>query len=1134
MGAKSANEGDGDAPSQADAESDTFDALLRSAFRSTQALGTSTRATPPSLGSALCGGRLSLLRRLGEGGMGVVYEAFDREREARVACKTLNCIDAGRLYQLKNEFRSLADVMHPNVVRLYELFIDDRVCCFTMELVEGQPFDAWARPAGVLNAERLRSALSQLFSGVSAIHDAGKLHRDLKPSNVLVTPHGRVVVLDFGLVVDPELGGVGQTLADDRVSGTPAYMAPEQAAGKSATWASDYYAIGSMLFEALTGRLPFEGRIGEILAAKQRETPVGASELAPDVPEDLARLCSQLLAREPAQRPDRQALSAVVSGPHAAPHIPTGQRSTAPAQGAALELLGRESELLALREAYRAARAGETVVVFVSGESGVGKSALLEAFLNEQRSRGEALVFSGRCHERENVPYKAFDALIDAISRHLRKLPAHEAAALMPREVFALSRIFPVLERVPVIAASPKRDVPDPHDLKRRAFDAFAELIARMRDRAPLILMVDDLHWLDEDSLRFMRALFVQPEPAPVLLLCAHRSEDVQRNALLQSVRQAASDNPALDARTLDVGPLSHQALLELVKRLLPSGIAAERADVLAREAHGSPFFAGELARATMLCESGDAQLALARALTLHVSALPTEAQQLLSVVALAGQPLSPVLAIKAAGLAEGHAHVDHLRSEQLVRVSLGRSGERTIECYHDKIREQVAASLNAARSRELAHALSETLLAEADADAELLARLLQLAGRTSEAAEHEARAADRAFATLAFDRAARLYLSAIERGNFAGSELGRLRTQRARALAHAGYGERAATAFLDAARAAPPAVVHGLERSAGEQYLLCGDLERGRVLLARALRHFGIPFPRSLSGALASVAWSRTRMRLSNLRLVESVRVDAQTLQELEVLRTVTHGLIRSDQLRAADFCARWVLRALDAGNALELARALAWELLLSSMMGADDERVTELATLCERFSVQTDDRLSLFMLAFARGYHRLMTLNQPVQALPELDRALELLNANPSATTSYDRAWVQSFRATSLHLCGRIAMAGEIAFAQLEDALARGDRTVGAMFTNLVCYAHLAGDRPEQAAKAVEAAELHLRSGEHHLQHFLWLSGQPLPALYQGHARRAWYAAERQREWFLSSFAGRFMHPGMLEHMA
>lgn len=237
-----------------------FDAHLRDAARvsSLRPLGAATQP----IGTSLASGRFSIVRRLGAGGMGVVYEAFDRERNARVALKTVHELDSSSLYQLKNEFRALADVAHPCLVGLHELFAEGDSWYFTMDLVDGVPFDAWVRSqAAGVDAPRLRASLRQLSAAVGAIHAAGKLHRDLKPSNVLVTPDGRVVVLDFGLAVDRELGGVGHTIADEHVCGTPAYMAPEQAAGALASAASDFYAIGVMLFEALTGRLPFEGQL---------------------------------------------------------------------------------------------------------------------------------------------------------------------------------------------------------------------------------------------------------------------------------------------------------------------------------------------------------------------------------------------------------------------------------------------------------------------------------------------------------------------------------------------------------------------------------------------------------------------------------------------------------------------------------------------------------------------------------------------------------------------------------------------------------------------------------------------------------------------------------------------------------
>ena len=148
--------------------------------------------------------RFTVRRRLGMGGMGVVYEVDDTARREIVALKTLRRTTAVDIYRLKREFRSLADVVHRNLVSLYELFADDDQCFFTMELVPGENFVDYVRGTGEAGRsdERVVSAVRQLVEGILILHRMGKLHRDIKPSNVLVTPDGRVVILDFGLVTE--------------------------------------------------------------------------------------------------------------------------------------------------------------------------------------------------------------------------------------------------------------------------------------------------------------------------------------------------------------------------------------------------------------------------------------------------------------------------------------------------------------------------------------------------------------------------------------------------------------------------------------------------------------------------------------------------------------------------------------------------------------------------------------------------------------------------------------------------------------------------------------------------------------------------------------------------------------------
>lgn len=268
--------------------------------------------------------RFAVQRCLGSGSFGTVYEAFDRERGTSVALKVLRQPDPAAIYRFKKEFRALADVTHPNLVELYELWSEGARWFFTMELVDGVDFLSHVRgetspplrvssaigPSGESEAEtldvespapladrtptldwgRLRSSLLQLAEGLSALHASGRVHRDIKPQNVLVARDGRVVILDFGLVAELTPAPMDRSTGLHAV-GTPAYMSPEQARELAVSEASDWYSVGVILYEALTGVLPFQGQTIELLARKLQEQPIPPRELAPGVPADLDLLC---------------------------------------------------------------------------------------------------------------------------------------------------------------------------------------------------------------------------------------------------------------------------------------------------------------------------------------------------------------------------------------------------------------------------------------------------------------------------------------------------------------------------------------------------------------------------------------------------------------------------------------------------------------------------------------------------------------------------------------------------------------------------------------------------------------------------------------------------------------------------
>ena len=199
-------------------------------------------------GETLHGGRFRIEQLLGSGGEGVVYSAFDDERQAVVAIKSLHLDGSRSTSALKREFRLLRGLVHPGLVHLHELFVDADFAFFSMAYVPGESFSSGSR-----DPETVRQKLVQVADVLSFLHRTGRVHRDVKPSNVIVQPNGRVVLVDFGVALDLSADGG----AAEATAGTPIYMAPEVRLSGPATPKSDAFSVGVMLFETLTGHHPF-------------------------------------------------------------------------------------------------------------------------------------------------------------------------------------------------------------------------------------------------------------------------------------------------------------------------------------------------------------------------------------------------------------------------------------------------------------------------------------------------------------------------------------------------------------------------------------------------------------------------------------------------------------------------------------------------------------------------------------------------------------------------------------------------------------------------------------------------------------------------------------------------------------
>jgi Protein kinase domain len=244
-------------------------------------------------------GRYRIIGLLGRGGMGEVYRADDLRLGQPVALKFLPADlaqDARRLAQFHNEVRMARQVSHPNVCRVYDIGEVDGQLFLSMEFVDGEDLAASLRRVGRFPEERAIELARQIAAGLAAAHDRGVVHRDLKPANIMIDGTGRARLMDFGLAAVGEVGDVR--------AGTPAYMAPEQIAGREVTPRSDIYALGLVLYELFTGRRAFTATtLADLVEQQQATTLTSPTEVVKGLDPAIDRAILRCLDPDPSRRP---------------------------------------------------------------------------------------------------------------------------------------------------------------------------------------------------------------------------------------------------------------------------------------------------------------------------------------------------------------------------------------------------------------------------------------------------------------------------------------------------------------------------------------------------------------------------------------------------------------------------------------------------------------------------------------------------------------------------------------------------------------------------------------------------------------------------------------------------------------
>ncbi|WP_426755854.1 protein kinase domain-containing protein [Myxococcus sp. Y35] len=785
------------------------------------------------------GGRYRILDFLGRGGAGTVWRAQDL-LAGPVAVKRLHQTleDLARLPEgentpssmarhelalsLAHEFQTLASLRHPHVISVLDYGFDaDRRPYLAMDLLEDAQHLVKAGTGQPLRVQV--GLLVQTLLALAYLHRRGIIHRDLKPANVLVT-NGQVKVLDFGLAVGREHVHRAQP------GGTPGYLAPELFEDQPPSEVTDLFSVGAMASQMMFGRLPHAGQV----------------PAPPDFPPALKVVLERLVSPDPKQRP--RCADEVIAELCAATGEPVPPESAAMRESflQAARYVGRVEELARLSTVLEAAMVGRGGAWLVGGESGVGKSRLLEELRALALVKG-AVVLRGQGVAAGGNPYQEWRPVLRWLSI-LTPLSEREASILKPL--------------VPDIEALLGHPVPDPAEVgadmvQARLLQVVEDVFARLPQ--PVVVVLEDLHWAGGESLHLLSRLAARAPGLRLLLLGSFRDDEAPA---LPSALAGLSllRLPRLDAREVSI--LSESMMGA-------AGARPHLVELLLRETEGNPFFLVEVVRALAeeaggLDRLGDMALpervfagGVRRLVQRRLEKVPVASRELLRVAAIVGRQVDVPLLRHAAP----EMDVERWLTDCAAAAVLDVADDRW-RFAHDKLREGVLDELPPEARRALHRRVALAMEAAYGQRPEWAAALCYHWGQAGDALR-EARQAQRAGEEALRVGACQEALSFLTR-----------------ALERVSGGASGDALWLG-----------NLEALLAETRFQLGELQAFRTHAERALRHFGWPVPST------RVGWALGTVGQGVLRLAQSSRpedYDEETEERRRVRRVAGRLLMR------------------------------------------------------------------------------------------------------------------------------------------------------------------------------------------------------------------------------------------------
>ena len=551
-------------------------------------------------------GRYALLKKLGEGGKGIVYKARDTVLNRVVAVKMLkSAVTSEEAYsRFMTEAQAVAKLNHPNIVSIYDIGKEDGKQFFVLEFVDGESLRDLMEtyPEGKCDIETVLRIGMDVCSALQYAHSEKVLHRDIKPENVMITKEGTAKLMDFGLA---KMIGQPKVTQEGVIVGTVAYVAPEVALGKSVDVRSDLYSFGAVLYEALSGKPPFQGDDPiKVIFGHIHDIPAPLGKLNSKVPQALADCVMKLLEKEPEKRYRSaedlfKTMREISEGFLRETLVPTHKPGIVvpvprPIAGREIQLIDRVEEMNLLRQAVDRAVRGEGGLIFLWGEAGIGKTRLTRELRAYARLRGMQVLY-GRCpalFRMDGVPpYVLWSEVLRDYLEAGSPEQLYRVVGFYPAEV---AKLVPELKQR--LAAIPQSLPISPEHERDRLFEAVSQFIINVSKEGPLLVVLDDLQWTDQTSLLLMHYLARGIYKTPLLLLGAYRETDIDEKHPLSPVLTELNRERLLQSVLLRRMPFNDVS--EMIRRILEQDeVPKEFCKLVYEKTRGNPFFVEEIVK---------------------------------------------------------------------------------------------------------------------------------------------------------------------------------------------------------------------------------------------------------------------------------------------------------------------------------------------------------------------------------------------------------------------------------------------------------------------------------------------------------------------------------------------------------